>query len=163
MKGTVKLFPSIDEPKAGLYTKLNDELQVIKHIGNTLCVTETKTIALKDVRLHKAYIVKPNSLIGELAFSDYAKVKEGDKVDVKVVEKLLKLPVGTIVRVVKIPLHKCLFESQDLNNLVGVVIDVDRNNYIIKLNCHTTLVCKRDWITSLNSKNSHNICYVIEN
>lgn len=164
MKAKVKLFPAVDIPKVGMYAKIGGKLQTIKHVNNDLSVVtqDESCVEIEDVRLHKAYVLKGNNLLGELAFADYCKCEPGKLYEFKVIQKLLRVPVGTKVRIVKLHVRLCTFDKVDLFNLTGVVTKVSRNDYEILLDCGKLLPCKREYFVSLDTKNEHNICYLAQ-
>jgi len=160
MKVSVKLFPAFDIPKIGMYVKKDNTFHTIASLCSNegVIIENGEYIAKESIRLHKMYVFSKRKFIGELAFSEYNKVKENQTYEMYVIHKLLAVPIGTKVRVIKIN-SNMITPNMDIFNLVGEVIAVNHNTYTIKLE-NAIMVVKRHYFIALDSKNTHSVCYL---
>ena len=160
MKVSVKLFPAFDIPKIGMYVKKDNTFHTIASLckNEGILIENGEYIAKQDICLHKMYVFNKHKFVGELAFSEYDKVKENQTYEMYIIHKLLAVPIGTKVRVIKIN-SEMITPNMDIFNLVGEVIEVDHNTYTIKLD-NFIMVVKRHYFVALDSKNSHSVCYL---
>jgi len=166
MKATLRLHPSMDIPKIGMYAKHKNLMHKIIEITPTTVVIQKGNctpieVPIEKLDLYKLIAIHGDKYIGELAMSEYEHCTYNRTYNVRIVEKKLRCDLNTVVRVNKIPImYLNIIQTTDLHNVIGRIVEVKNNTYKIDIGASALLSVKREFFVSLGSKDCHHIVYV---
>lgn len=153
MKGTIKLYPSVGKLKVGLLCKYGSMVQTIKTIDELYI---NGNIPTSKVTLMKYSVINNKGIIGQLAYDDYTKVNEGDKVTINTTTILNKMEVGDEVTITKITSEY----SHIIVPIDGIITHINGRKATVSIpRLNEEVIVKRHMIL-LKGKNFRRICYV---
>lgn len=153
MKGTIKLYPAQGKLKVGLLCKYGSMVQTIKSVDELYI---NGNIPTSKVTLMKYFVTNNKGVIGQLAYDDYIKVNEGNKVSVTTETILNKMEIGDNVTVTKVTVEY----SHIIVPIDGIITHINGRKATVSIpRLNEEIIVKRHMLL-LKGKNFRRICHV---